>query len=133
MHSAITKVLITTALTLGMSQSTHAATLYTPVLEAGTLTDGVTCRALNVGTKEKVVTIEIFNDDGELVRSKTATLSPGQGTLLDDESAVFLSTGRYCRITAPGKAGQIRGVLYVRTAEANPLGESNPLSAVAAQ
>lgn len=102
--------IVVTALVFAPSGFAQAGTLYTPYLMPG-LSDGLTCTAVNVGTKPRSVTIEILRDNG------TAALGP---VTFNDVPAgqVFVEStlddrARYCKFTFKGGKKNIRGSVCI--------------------
>jgi hypothetical protein len=91
----------------------RAATLYTPSIEGGSASSGVTCTAVNVSTRTRNIGIEIKDDAGSSNAAQALVpVDPGKGLAIDDTTAG--GPARYCVITVQGGKKTVRGAIYVR-------------------
>jgi hypothetical protein len=94
------------ALVLALPGIASATTLVAGPLRVGNATARLDCRAINVGTKDRVVRIEIVDSDGEVVvDSGDVTIVPGEndGRLSQPGQSVL-----FCRFTLAGGRRDIR-------------------------
>lgn len=99
----IRRTLLVFGLVVGLSGPSWGATqLYTGVVEGGN-----SCNVVNASTKDRVVTVEIFNFDGTLSFGSTVPLGPG---LVFGVAAIPIGTQAYCKITVnTGGSRAVRG------------------------
>ncbi len=94
-------------LTLGTVGSAHAAAeLYTPLQLVGN-EDILRCSIINVGTKARVVVIEVFTISGSRVTGSDVNVNPGAGNSLI-VSGSQISTSSFCKFTVEGSKSQYR-------------------------
>ena len=117
-----TTMVASAALGLVLAYSAEAAELFTPGIEAGASSLGVTCLVRNVGKKPAEITLEIFAFNGNSAAGpSTMNLDPGAAAFLDDGGAAG-STSRYCVISGKFGKKSVRGSMYVRDADGNSIG-----------
>jgi hypothetical protein len=92
---------------LGIAGSAQAADIFTPSLRqnhGNGETQLMSCEVLNTGGRTVAgVTIAIFNFVGELQRSKTVDLPPGQSDVVAVDTLV-LGSSVYCRVSGIAKS-----------------------------
>ena len=69
------------------------------------------CYLVNIGQQTRRVKIEVFNREGEVVRTVRTRLGPYEEDVARTESSLL---GRVCKFTVTGQKSEYRGSILVR-------------------
>ena len=97
-------------LTFVLSGVSSAATLFSPplVAEGSHVLD---CYLVNVSDQPRQVTIQVFDREGDIVKTVETVLGPGKEDVARTTSA---QRGRYCKFVVDGAKSTVRGSILVR-------------------
>jgi len=104
------KLLVTLILLLVTATGAAAATLVSPPLVPEG-TNFLDCYLVNVGTKPRPVTIQVFSREGVAVTTVETTLDPGEEDVARAQSD---QNPRYCKFFVKGSAKEFRASILVR-------------------
>ena len=102
--------LATLAFALAVVGGANAATLVSPPLVPEG-TNFLDCYLVNVGTKPRAVTIQVFSREGVAVTTVETTLDPGEEDVARAQSDQL---PRYCKFIVKGSAKEFRASILVR-------------------
>ena len=100
----IGRVIAAAALTLSLTATAHAATMFAGPLVPQNDQESLNCSITNVGVVAQNVTIQIYGHDGDLIESLGPfALGPLESVYIG-AAAAFPDFPRTCKFTVPNKA-----------------------------
>ena len=106
------RMVIAGALFFALSGTARAAILYTPILQSGGAPNLHDCEFLNVSKKTVVLTVGIYDYQGNVEFEETIGVGPGAGGGIGWSGY----SQAYCRLEFQGAKSAIRASLCVRSA-----------------